>query len=287
MHPNTYLRTLWRSETKDQVFVAMSFEPRFVVRFDEIIKPAVEDKPIAGRRLCAYRVDNSLTGDSILTDIADGVAHSAIFLADVSVIDEGRYAEQPIRNGNVMYEVGLALACRLPSEVLLIRDDRKRFLFDVSTIPHVTIDFSDRDAAIDRVRAALTDRLKETATLLDARVTIALRGLTPLELQILESLTLLGPEQARDFSKNSTGHLSIPAERAVSALLMKGCIQSVAINAETNGIFYGLTPFGANVARAAKSRLRKVRPTPVEAEGEGDALSNKPLNADASEAGAG
>jgi hypothetical protein len=181
------------------------------------------------------------------------------------VIDEGRYAEQPIRNGNVMYEVGLALACRLPSEVLLVRDDRKRFLFDVSTIPHVTIDFSDRDAAIDRIRAALTDRLQETATLFDARVTIALRGLMPLELQILERLILLDLGQAQDFSNKNTGHLSITAERAVSALLMKGCIQSVAINAETNGIFYGLTPFGADVARSAKSRFRKVRPNPVEA----------------------
>lgn len=179
MYPNTYLRTFWRSETKSQVFVAMSFEPRFAVRFDEIIKPAVEAEIIAGRRLSAYKVDNSLTGDSILTDIADGIAHSALFLADVSVIDEGRYAEQPIRNGNVMYEVGLALACRLPSEVLLIRDDRKKFLFDVSTIPHITIDFSDREAATARIRAALADRLTETTKLLDARVTIAFKGLIP------------------------------------------------------------------------------------------------------------
>lgn len=35
MNPNTFLRTLWRSETKDQGFVAMSFEPCFMTRFDE------------------------------------------------------------------------------------------------------------------------------------------------------------------------------------------------------------------------------------------------------------
>ncbi len=125
MHPNTYLRTLWREETLDQLFVAMSFEPRFEERYRDIIKPAVERAPIAGRRLKAYKVDNSLTGDSILTDIADGIAHSAVILADVSVIDEGRFTGCPIRIGNVMYEVGIALSCRLPSEVLLIRDDEK------------------------------------------------------------------------------------------------------------------------------------------------------------------
>ena len=267
MHPNTYLRTFWRPETKNEVFVAMSFEQRFDARFDEVIKPAIEAEPIGGRRLSAHRVDNSLTGDSILTDIADGVAHAVLFLADVSVIDEGRYAEQPIRNGNVMYEVGLALACRLPSEVLLIRDDRKKFLFDVSTIPHVTIDFEDQAGATSRIREALADRLKETKTLVDARVTIALRGLTALELQILDNLSSAGADQLKDFSIKALGGLSIPVERAVSSLLMKGCIHSVAVNVETDGIFYGLTPFGADVARASESQLPKVRPKPAEAKG--------------------
>ena len=143
-------RLFGQAETKNQVFVAMSFEQRFNDRFDSIIKPAIEDELIAGVQLTAFKVNNSLTGDSILTDIADGIVHSAIFLADVSVIDEGRYAETPIRNGNVMYEVGLALASRQPSEVLLVRDDTKKFLFDVSTIPHITIDFTKQSAAIQR-----------------------------------------------------------------------------------------------------------------------------------------
>ncbi len=98
-------------------------------------------------------------------------------LADVSVIDEGRYTETPIRNGNVMYEVGMALACRSPSEVLLVRDDSKRFLFDVSTIPHMTIDFADVNAAISELRNALGDRVKESQLINDARVQIAARTL--------------------------------------------------------------------------------------------------------------
>ena len=59
---------------------------------------------------------------------------------------------RPYRNGNVMYEVGLALACRHSSEVLLVRDDHDAFLFDVSTIPHTTINFANKSVAIDALR---------------------------------------------------------------------------------------------------------------------------------------
>jgi DNA-binding MarR family transcriptional regulator len=264
MHPNTYLQTLWRNETKPQVFVAMSFEPRFAKRFDEVIKPSIEAEAFDGQKLTAYRVDNSLTGDSIITDIADGIAHSALFLADVSVIDEGRYAEQPIRNGNVMYEVGLALACRLPSEVLLIRDDRKKFLFDVSTIPHITIDFSDCETAIKTLRAALLDRFTETRKLFDARVMIALKGVTPHELEILECLSKIGPKEAADFSTNISGRsqLSIPTEKAISALLLKGCIDARARTEDGQGIYYGVTHFGQRVANAAENKLPKLKNNP-------------------------
>ena len=115
MHPNVFLKTLWRKEILNQIFVAMSFEDRFRSRFDDIIRPAIEDETFGDIALSAYRVDNSKTGDSILSDIANGIAHSRLVLADLSVIDEGRYKETPIRNGNVMYEVGVALACGSPS----------------------------------------------------------------------------------------------------------------------------------------------------------------------------
>lgn len=287
MYPNTYLRTLWRPETRNIVFVAMSFEKRFTERYDQIIKPAVENEPIVGRHLSAYKVNNSLTGDSILTDISDGIAHSALFLADVSVIDEGRYAEQPIRNGNVMYEVGLALSCRLPSEVLLIRDDNKKFLFDVSTIPHITIDFTDKLTATEKIRDALRDRLSETNKIYDARVTMALRQVTPLQLQILDGLLKLKPGMAQDYSSKGTGGLSIPIERAVSELLNKGCIQSVAVNQNTNGIYYSLTPFGRDVGLAGKSLLQRVKPVLEKSPEIKEAMSNNSLNTDASDTGAG
>ena len=109
-----------------------------------VIRPAIENIVVDNVQLIAYRVDNSKTGDSILTDIMDGVAHSRLVLADVSIMGKDPNTGYAYRNGNVMYEVGLALACRHPSEVLLIRhkrDEKEAFLFDVSTIPHATLDF--------------------------------------------------------------------------------------------------------------------------------------------------
>jgi len=70
------------------------------------------------------RVDVSKTGDSVLTDIIDGIAHCEMILADVSAIGYDSKTGDPYRNGNVMYEVGLAVAARQPSEVLLIQDDK-------------------------------------------------------------------------------------------------------------------------------------------------------------------
>ena len=267
MHPNAFLQSLWRSETLDHVFVAMSFSRYFTQRFDEIIRRAIEDHPIAGRKLTAYRVDNSKSGDSILTEIVNGIAHARLVLADVSVIDEGRASQVPVRNGNVMYEVGIALACRTPAEVLLIRDDSKKFLFDVSTIPHLQIDFTNQNNAIVELRAALEDRLKETTMLDDARVQIAARTMTADELRILESLASLQLGEGRDFTHKGTGQLSFPIQGGLTRLLQKGCVTAIAVNKETEGIFYALTPFGRALATTVGALLKKVLPdgAPTEA----------------------
>ena len=258
MHPNSFLQSLWRSEIKDQVFVAMSFEQRFNERYEEIIRPAIEDELIEGRNLMAYRVDNSKTGDSILTDIIDNIAHSRMILADVSVIDEGRFTDVPIRNGNVMYEVGVALACRNTSEVLLIRDDNKKFLFDVSTIPHLEIDVSNKEDAVNILRQAIADRIRETDLIHDARISIATNTLTQDEMNVLEALSSLTPNQCRDLSIQGLAQLSIPIERGVSGLLGKGCIKSTAVNSKTGVFFYTMTSFGYATHKAASKIIQQV-----------------------------
>ena len=136
MHPNAFLKTFWKLEPKIQIFVAMSFDPKYQGRYNEVIKPAIETIAFNGINIEAKRVDLSKSGDSILTEIMDGIAHSLMVVADVSSIGKDSINGYPYRNGNVMYEVGIALACRQPEEVLLLRDDQDKFLFDVSTVPH-------------------------------------------------------------------------------------------------------------------------------------------------------
>ncbi len=236
----------------------MSFEARFDERYHTIIKPAIEAEPISGATLKAYRVDNSKTGDSILSEIVDGVAHSRIVLADVSVIDEGRYTQVPVRNGNVMYEVGVALACRIPADVLLLRDDSKAFLFDVSTIPHITIDFSLRDLAIKRVRAAIADRLSESKLLEDARVKIAAYAMTQHEIRVLRRLAQLRTGEGLDLVLPQIRQAPFPDQIGLDALIRKGCVKSVAIKAEGGNVFYALTPFGRALAEFVEGMLKAV-----------------------------
>jgi DNA-binding HxlR family transcriptional regulator len=238
----------------------MSFDPRFSNRFEQIIRPAIEKAPLCGYSLQAYRVDNSRTGDSILTDIVDGIAHARLVLADLSDIDEGGESETPIRNGNVMYEVGVALAARQPSEVLLVRGDRKRFLFDVSTIPHQTIDFDDPKKAIADLQTALADRIRETELLNDARIQLAARSLTREEINLLDHLRDLGPDQCRDLRMPQGDMLSIPIARGLDGLLQKGCVISVAVNTQNGSVFYSLTPFGYSLANASRKLLARFTP---------------------------
>src|SRR6185503_19128027 len=101
MHPNHFLRRFWRSAIRPQVFVAMSFDEAYQQRFQHIVAPAIEAVTYRGSKLSPLRVDLSKTGDSILTDIVDGIAHSSMVLADVSVVGRDSKTGQPYRNGNV------------------------------------------------------------------------------------------------------------------------------------------------------------------------------------------
>jgi hypothetical protein len=262
MHPNAYLKAFWRTETLDQIFVAMSFESRFEDRFNNVIKPAIESEPVQGKQLRAHRVDNSKTGDSILTEIIHGIAHSRLILADVSVIDEGRYTQVPIRNANVMYEVGIALACRSPSDCLIVRDDTKKLLFDVSSIPHMTIDFSDEHTAQQQLRQAIEARLSESDLTSDARIRIAAQTLTQAEIVILNVLAKLGPNESSGLTHPNSGQVSIPIAQGIQSLFEKGCIKAVGVQDDTGIVQYALNPFGCALAQHAKTSLPRLKLKP-------------------------
>lgn len=117
---------------KNTVFVAMSFEERFEQRWEKVIQPAIRRLVKNNVRLEPVRIDKRKISDSIMTEILLEISHSQFVLADISSI--GELNGKPIRNANVMYEVGLAQAVRLPEEVILLRSDDDELLFDVQNI---------------------------------------------------------------------------------------------------------------------------------------------------------
>lgn len=260
MHPQTFLTTFWRMELRPHVFVAMSFDSRYRARFEEVFTPAITQVIADGRRLEPRRVDVSKTGDSILTDISDGIAHSRLVLGDVSSIGRDAVTGEPYRNANVLYEVGLALSCRHASEVLLVRDDRDRFLFDVSTVPHVTIDFTDKTAAVAKLIVELNARLAEQAFHRDARVQKALAELSAEEVTLLKQCCEYGRDMV--WGREPKGLANWYA-LATGRLLDKGIIRLIGEfpNEKQAKPAFTFTPLGFEVKVSVCRGLRQFTST--------------------------
>ncbi len=252
-------------ELRPQVFVAMSIAPRYHDRFDRVIAPAIRSVVVNGQKLEPYRVDISKSGDSILTDISDGIAHAQLVLADVSTVGKDSVSGRPYRNGNVMYEVGLALACRHSSEVLLVRDDRDDFLFDVSTIPHKTIDFTDTSTATEDLLNELRARLQEQRFHHDARVQLAIASLSA------EELTLL--KQMKAYDANTVWGREVKGLAnwygvATGRLLDKRLIRLMG-NFDSDKPAFAFTPLGYVVNQLVNSGLRRFKDPTTETKSEG------------------
>jgi hypothetical protein len=256
MNPQLFLRTFWTMELRQQIFVAMSFDQRYVARFDRVIAPAIRGITIGGCSLEPYRVDLSKTGDSILADIIDGIAHCQMILADVSAMGKDSVTGEPYRNGNVMYEVGLALACRQPSEVLIVRDDHDKFLFDVSTIPHMTLDFTEPDKAKAKLESELVARLRTRTFFDDARIRLAVERLSSEEVTILTEV--YNHPQDAIWGWPTPQAINFIVMAAIPRLLDKGLV-AVAGAFEPGHPAYRFTPLGRVVAEIAIARLPRFK----------------------------
>jgi len=138
----------------------MSFDEKFRARWENVIRPAVSRIERGGKRLEAFRVDARKISDSILTEILSGISTARLVLADVSAIE--KVADKPIRNGNVMYEIGIAHAARLPEEVLLFRSDDDPLLFDMANVRVNRYDPDNNPIdAIEAVADSVSSALKE------------------------------------------------------------------------------------------------------------------------------
>jgi hypothetical protein len=170
MYPSHFFGLFPPFPRDDKVFVAMSFDPRFDPRWKEVICPAVRRIQRNTVSLEPFRVDARKVSDSILTEILDGVSKSRIVIADITAI--GKLNGNSIRNGNVMYEVGIAHSVRLPEEVLLFRSDDDALLFDTSNI---RVNRYDPEASPDKARDIVANAMLEAFKEIDLRRNIAVR----------------------------------------------------------------------------------------------------------------
>lgn len=138
----------------------MSFDQRCDHRWQSVLLPALSDAGICGRPLTPRRVDLSHAGNSILTEILALVTNSLLVVADITALDE--LNRRPVRNANVLYEVGLAHATRLPEEVLLFRSDASSLDFDVANVRvHPYDPDGDPAGAIRKIISTARDSLTE------------------------------------------------------------------------------------------------------------------------------
>lgn len=174
MYPATFLSYFPAFPRNNDVFVAIPFSASFRHRWTNVIEPTINSCRLAsGATLRAHRVDTRLVSDSILTEILQGVSQSQLVFADVSTIGvvELDGERRAIRNPNVMYEVGLAHAVRLPEEVLVFRSDSDALPFDTANV-RVNAYSPDTDVsgAISSLRAALEAAIRESDLIRHAAV---------------------------------------------------------------------------------------------------------------------
>ncbi len=168
MYPANYFGLFPPFPREETVFVAMSFDQHFEKRWTEVIIPGISGMLVNGKKLKPVRVDTRRISDSILTEILSGIGTSRLFLADVTTI--GYLDERPIRNANVMYEVGIAHAIRLPEENLLFRSDNDPLLFDVA---NVRVNTYSPDERPDEARSLISNSIIAVLRELDLRRNLA------------------------------------------------------------------------------------------------------------------
>ena len=251
---------------EEKVFVAMSFDQRFDARWHDVIAPAVRRIGVNDTRLEPVRVDTRNISDSILTEILSGVANSRLVFADITTI--GFLEGKPIRNGNVMYEIGLAQAVRLPEEVVLFRSDNDPLLFDVSAI---RVNSYSPDTAPGKAQAAVADILLGALRELDLRRHLAVRK--AVEILDYPSLMMLheskGQQGVRHPQMNTMRDALGNAARAsaISRLLEMGALRTqylrvtakllddVGDSPDIDLLKYECTEFGEAVSRETAARL--------------------------------
>lgn len=158
MHPHTFYSTLFEHDKRNEVFVIMSFAPEFGARWQHVIEPTIRED----LELTPNRVDYNLSGESVVHDILDGIAHARLIIADITSTPMRDSDDRlwPQRNGNVMWELGIAHTMRLPDEVVMVRSDNDPSIFDLTQFRAFPYDPSNVSGARQLLKQLSEDRLK-------------------------------------------------------------------------------------------------------------------------------
>lgn len=248
MYPKHFLDYFREFERKDEVFVAMPFGGDAAERrWEEIFVPAIEAVDLE-----PDRVDNRDVGDSILTDILERVGRARLILGDVSdggvtVVDESG-VRRP--NPNAVYELGIAHAARLETEVVVVRaepedDEEERVPFDLLHIRHHTFDPRDPEGAADKIAGLLADALREIDKTKDHLVDRTLRSLDEEAKNVLHEYLEAG--QLFPLREVQYGGMDAQTRRGARHLLELGLFRAE-YNPELPTAVYHITPLGRAVA---------------------------------------
>lgn len=261
MYPNHLFGLIPPFPRTKRVFVAMSFDARFDDRWENVLVPAIGSLSSGGETLEAFRVDLSRASDAILTEILTAISESHCIVADISALNEldGR----PVRNANVMYEVGLAHAARLPEEVILFRSDDHRLDFDISG---VRVHKYDPDGNPDVAKAFAAETIVESLKALDAKrrtsVRVAAERLTLPAVYLLLTVMQAGEVQHPETRTMGQALGSLERAEAISLLLELGALRAQVLritpellrqkgtDPSTPLLSYVLSPFGRALIEA-------------------------------------
>ena len=216
--------------------------------------PAVRSLQSSGQQLEPFRVDLSRASDAILTEILTAIADSHCILADIT--SQIEVNDRPIRNANVMYEVGLAHAVRLPEEVVLFRSDKGALDFDIAG---VRVHSYQPDVNPEESCKLVAETVVASLAALDARRRTSLRAASerltqPATMLLIESLGARVNHPEMKTMEQILG--SVQRTAAISLLLDLGALRAEPIRLtpellEEKGdapntplLTYALTPFG-------------------------------------------
>ncbi len=178
MYPKIYIDLFRSFDRTPEVFVAMPFSEEFEPRWKSIFKPAIKSY-----NLKPYRVKERLVGDSIPIDILNGLNRAKFLLFDISNEKTGK------PNSNVMYELGIAHATRLPEEVIIVRDEQSKDIpFDIKHIRWNNFSPQKIDQSVGKIKNLIKKAEKEVDLTKDLLIQKTLNSLDQDMMGFLETV---------------------------------------------------------------------------------------------------